>query len=125
MSHIRSSGNSTTELRLRSLLKSTGLRGWRRNYHLLGNPDFVFPDAKLTVFVDGCFWHGHECGRNLKPKNNATAWRNKILKNRSRDRRVNKTLRQLGWEVIRIWECYLRRQPETSVHRIRRALARG
>src|SRR5262245_4474504 len=71
MSRVRSKGNATTELKLLKLLRLARLQGWRRNFRLLGNPDFVFPRQKLAVFVDGCFWHGHGCGRNLKPKRNA------------------------------------------------------
>lgn len=122
MSRIRSKGNATTELKLISLLRVARLRGWRRNFSLVGKPDFVFPKQKLAVFVDGCFWHGHGCGRNLKPKHNASLWRQKINGNQNRDRRVERTIRSAGWHVIRIWECYLMKHPETCIRRIRHAL---
>jgi DNA mismatch endonuclease, patch repair protein len=121
MSRIRSKRNATTELKLLLLLRSAGLHGWRRNQRLPGNPDFVFPKTKLVVFVDGCFWHGHKCGRNLKPKRNAKSWQQKIQGNRRRDRRVTRTLRATGWRVIRIWECALKKRPESCVRRILRA----
>lgn len=120
MSRIRSKRNATTELRLIPLLRAARLRGWRRNFPLLGKPDFVFPKQKLAVFVDGCFWHGHGCGRNLKPKCNAALWRKKINGNQRRDRRVTRTLRTVGWRVIRIWECALAKNPETCIRRIQR-----
>jgi DNA mismatch endonuclease (patch repair protein) len=122
MSRIRSSRNKTTELKFAMLLRASKLKGWRRNYPLPGKPDFVFSASKLAVFVDGCFWHGHDCGRNLKPKRNAQAWRKKITGNRLRDRRVSRKLRALGWRVIRIWECALARIPEICLQRIQRLL---
>lgn len=71
-----------------------------------GRPDFVFPAAKLVVFVDGDFWHGNP--RNYRPPtSNVEYWRTKIQRNRDRDRQVNRTLRKLGWRVIRIWESSL------------------
>jgi DNA mismatch endonuclease, patch repair protein len=122
MSRVRSSRNITTELKLLTLLRAAKLKGWRRNYPLLGKPDFVFPGAKLVVFVDGCFWHGHECGRNLTPKRNVAAWSEKILDNQSRDRRITRRLRAWRWSVIRIWECALARRPEACIRRIRQVL---
>lgn len=125
MSRVRSKRNATTELKLISLLRSAQLHGWRRDFPLLGNPDFVFPKAKLVVFVDGCFWHGHGCGRNLKPKRNAMLWQKKIEGNRSRDRRATRQLRRQGWKVVRVWECLLAKRPEICVRRIQRSLSVG
>src|SRR6266545_8132999 len=107
MSRIRSSKNATTELKLHTLLRAANLKGWRRCYPLPGKPDFVFPLAKLTVFVDGCFWHGHGCERNLTPITNSAAWREKIARNKRRDRRISRLLRKSGWSVVRVWECEL------------------
>jgi len=120
MSRVRSKGNATTELRLLTLLRSAGLRGWRRNFSLPGNPDFVFAQQKLAVFVDGCFWHGHGCGRNLTPRRNALLWQQKIEGNRGRDHRNTRTLRASGWRVVRIWECDLAKRPDACVERIKR-----
>jgi DNA mismatch endonuclease (patch repair protein) len=122
MSRVRSKRNATTELKLLSLLRAAGLRGWRRGFPLTGNPDFVFSQLRLAVFVDGCFWHGHGCGRNLEPKRNAELWRQKIDGNQRRDRRNTRFLRTAGWRVIRIWECTLKHRPESCIRRIRRAL---
>ena len=121
MSRVSSTGNQTTEERLVHLLRKMGLAGWRRHQPLPGQPDFVWPKMKVAVFVDGCFWHGHSC-RNLTPKKNASAWRYKIQKTRSRDRRNNRLLRQLGWKVIRIWECRLTKSPNQCLLRIQRKL---
>jgi DNA mismatch endonuclease (patch repair protein) len=122
MSQVRSKGNVTTEKRLASLLRSAGLRGWRRHQSLLGRPDFVWLKQKVAVFVDGCFWHGHECGRNLTPKTNVKAWREKIERNKDRDRQVTRRLRRQGWQVVRIWECQLAELPVRCIGRIQRAL---
>jgi DNA mismatch endonuclease, patch repair protein len=107
-----------------ALLRRAKIHGWRRNYPLPGKPDLVFPNAKLAVFVDGCFWHGHDCGRNLKPKKNAAAWRKKIEGNQWRDGRNGRVLRATGWSVCRIWECALAKQPHACLQRIERALKR-
>lgn len=122
MSRVRSTGNETTEKRLASLLRKAGLHGWRRHQALPGHPDFVWPTLKVAVFVDGCFWHGHDCGKNITPKTNAKAWREKIDRTKLRDRRVSRTLRQQGWRVLRVWECSLVRNANRCVDCIRHAL---
>lgn len=118
MSRVRSTGNQTTEKKLAFFLRKTGLTGWRRHQRLPGHPDFVWPKVKVVVFVDGCFWHGHNCGKNVTPKTNVKAWRDKIERNQVRDRRVARYLRQVGWKVIRIWECRLTKEPERCIRRI-------
>ncbi|MBI5772562.1 MAG: very short patch repair endonuclease [Verrucomicrobia bacterium] len=103
MSRIRSRGNKGTELALAKFFRAQRITGWRRNQKVFGKPDFVFPQFKLAVFVDGCFWHGcpqHE----TKPKNNRAFWRRKFARNKERDRLVTRTLRSRGWRVLRIWE---------------------
>jgi DNA mismatch endonuclease (patch repair protein) len=85
-------------------------------------PDFVFRAARLAVFVDGCFWHACPRHSNL-PVNNRAFWRKKLAVNRNRDRLVNRTLRRLGWRVVRIWEHELGMQrQERLVRRIQREL---
>lgn len=119
MARVRGVGNQTTEQRLVVLLRSTGLTGWRRHLLLPGKPDFVWPKAKVAVFVDGCFWHGHDCGKNVTPKTNAKAWREKIQRNQARDRRVDRALRRDDWSVLHLWECTLTRTPERCIAKIR------
>ena len=103
MSRIRSRGNKDTELALAKIFRANKINGWRRNQKIFGKPDFIFPKIKLAVFVDGCFWHG--CPRHgTQPKNNAAFWRRKISRNQSRDLAVNRTLKKLGWRIVRIWE---------------------
>jgi DNA mismatch endonuclease (patch repair protein) len=123
MSRIKSCGNRRTELALVSLLRTEGIHGWRRHFPILGRPDFAFPQQKLAVFVDGCFWHG--CSRCYRrPKSNQRFWDEKLRANRQRDRHVSKTLRRSGWSVVRIWEHQLRSSPDVAVRRIRRSLDR-
>lgn len=104
------------------LLREAGLSGWRRHQPLPGRPDFVWPKMKVAVLVDGCFWHGHDCGKNVTPKTNVKAWRDKLNTTRARDRRTNRVLRKLGWKVVRIWECRLNKNPDRCIQRIRRKL---
>jgi len=118
MSRVRSAGNLSTEIKLATLLRNHRLSGWRRRSSLPGKPDFVWSQARVAVFVDGCFWHGHNCGRNLKPITNEGYWDYKIQKNIARDKRVTRELRNKGWAVLRIWECRLEKDPERCLRRI-------
>ena len=106
MKKVKSNRNKSTELRLMELFKEYNIKGWRRNFKLFGKPDFVFPKYRITVFADGCFWHGHNC-RNLKPEQNKDYWKKKIQKNQERDHMVTETLINKNWEVFRIWECQI------------------
>jgi DNA mismatch endonuclease, patch repair protein len=106
MARIRSHGNLTTELRFVRIMRKNKISRWRRKYRLHGRPDFVFAHQKLAVFVDGDFWHGNP-RRFRMPKSNCAYWKNKILRNRARDRQVNRTLRSMGWQVVRFWESSL------------------
>jgi len=125
MKRVRSSGNKTTEVAMARLLRKAGLSGWRRHLPLPGKPDFAWPKQKVALFVDGCFWHGHQCGKNVTPKTNPVEWRKKIEANQKRDRRVARQLRSKGWAVIRIWECRLRKHPQQCLARIARTLERA
>lgn len=105
------------------LLRLHAISGWRRHLPLPGRPDFAWRRARVAVFVDGCFWHGHNCGnKNLTPKANALLWQTKFGKNKRRDRKVNTQLREMGWSVVRIWECTLQKKPLICVEKIKRAL---
>ncbi len=124
MSRIRGSRNRKTELRMIERFKVNHITGWRRNRPIAGHPDFVFPAARLVLFVDGCFWHG--CLQHYnRPANNREFWERKYKVNRQRDRLVNQTLRAKGWRVVRVWEHELQKKPEAVVRRIRTALAQS
>ena len=108
MQAIRAKGNKSTELKMVKLFRENNITGWRRHLPLPGKPDFTFRNEKLTLFVDGCFWHRcPKCFRN--PKTNAEFWKNKIENNVKRDRKVTNELKQAGWSVIRLWECQLKK----------------
>ena len=124
MSRVRGSRNASTEMRLAQLFRKNSIGGWRRNARLPGRPDFVFPLKRLAVFADGCFWHGCPAHKST-PVGNAVFWRTKLERNKARDREVNKTLRRLGWRVLRIWEHHLRRDPARCMRRVRTALAKA
>ncbi len=109
MSNIRGKGNKSTEIKLLKLLKTNGIKGWRRHQPLPGKPDFIFHKERLVIFVDGCFWHG--CPRcYIQPKQNAKFWKEKIDSNTKRDKKVNRILRNKGWKVCRIRECSLKKE---------------
>ena len=122
MRAIRSKGNHSTEWRLRALLVRRGVRGWVLHAkEVFGNPDFLFPNQRLMVFIDGCYWHGcPKCGH--LPKTNSEYWTAKLERNKSRDRRYTRELRREGYQVVRIWECSLKRNPARVIQRLLRAL---
>lgn len=109
MRQVKASHNKSTELKLIDFFKTNNIKGWRRNYQLFGKPDFTFPTLRTVVFVDGCFWHGHDC-RNTKPQDNKEYWTKKIERNKKRDKEVTMTLKQKEWTVIRLWECELKNE---------------
>lgn len=107
MSHIRST-NSKPEEKVRKYLFSCGLRYRKNDRRLPGRPDLVFPKYKTVVFVNGCFWHHHDCGRFVWPVSNEEYWRRKINRNTERDEQNNRQLTAQGWKVITVWECQLK-----------------
>jgi DNA mismatch endonuclease (patch repair protein) len=116
MAAIHSKGNAGTELKLMAIFRVHGITGWRRHQPLPGCPDFVFRRERLTVFVDGCFWHG--CRWHLRmPHDNRAYWKRKIAGNVARDRLTNRRLREAGWRVLRVWEHSLK-APEKVARRI-------
>ena len=125
MRAIRSYGNKTTELRLKAILHQHAIGGWTLHDNtVLGTPDFHFRNDRVALFVDGCFWHGcPKCGHI--PRTNRAYWRTKLSRNRRRDARITRQLQRLGFSVVRLWECDLRRYPSTCLRRIERALNKG
>ena len=120
MQAIRAKGNKSTELKMVKLFRENNITGWRRHLPLSGKPDFTFRKEKLTLFVDGCFWHRcPKCYR--EPKTNAEFWKNKIENNVKRDRKVTNELKQAGWSVLRLWECQLKK-PQRFLTRIQKKL---
>ena len=98
------------EMIVRKYLFSKGLRYRLHVKSLPGNPDIVLPKYKTVVFINGCFWHGHDgCKYYRLPKSNVEFWKSKITTNKNRDCQNEIKLKGLGWRVIRIWECEIRR----------------
>lgn len=104
MQKVRSKGNKSTELKLIEVFREMGISGWKRNYPVKGHPDFVFLKKKVAVFVDGCFWHGHDC-RNTRPADNQEYWQKKRERNIRHDKEITELFESRGWRVLRIWEC--------------------
>lgn len=106
---VKSNGNKSTELALIEYFVSNHITGWKRNYKVKGHPDFVFLQKRIAIFVDGCFWHGHDC-RNTKPDNNKEYWIKKRERNKEHDKIITALFINRGWTVIRIWECELKKK---------------
>ncbi|WP_347490435.1 very short patch repair endonuclease [Desulfoscipio sp. XC116] len=109
MKKVRSKGNKSTELKLIEMLRAMQITGWNRNYPVKGHPDFVFLSKRIAIFVDGCFWHGHDC-RNTSPKQNEDYWNRKRERNIIHDKEITELFSGRGWTVIRIWECELQKK---------------
>lgn len=121
MSNVRGTGNKATELAMVALLRRHHITGWRRHARVFGNPDFVFPKHRLAVFVDGCFWHG--CPKHAtQPTSNRAFWREKLARNKLRDQLVNRTLKERGWSVQRIWQHELKKTLPSCISRIKSAV---
>jgi DNA mismatch endonuclease, patch repair protein len=91
---------------VRSALHRAGFRFRLHRKDLPGKPDILMPKYSAVIFVNGCFWHGHDCGRFRQPGGeNAEFWREKIDRNRERDERVARELEAAGWRVLTVWEC--------------------
>ena len=107
MSRIRSKATKP-EMAVRRWLWAHGYR-YRLNVRSVpGKPDIVMRRYRTAIFVNGCFWHGHEgCGKFVMPKSNTEFWQSKIDRNRERDRQNYDILLQNGWQVIVVWECQL------------------
>ena len=109
MSRIRGKNTKPEEL-VRKYLFSQGFRYRKNDKRLPGTPDIVLPKYKTVIFVNGCFWHGHDgCKYFVWPENNAEFWRKKIIDNIERDKKNYYKLEDLGWRIIVIWECELKR----------------
>ncbi len=131
MAAIRSSENKTEAL-LRSQLHRLGLRYRKYDSRLPGRPDILFVRAKVAVFVDGDYWHGRllrERGetvvrRKLKGRPNPEYWIAKFKRNAARDDEVTRSLRELGWLVLRYWESDLRHELRPAIREISRLVRR-
>ncbi len=109
MSRIRSTNSKPEEI-VRKYLFSKGFR-YRKNVKKLpGCPDIVLPKYKTVIFVNGCFWHKHDCPRFVWPSSNQDYWIPKIQRNIERDRLNAAELQKKGWHIITVWECELKKK---------------
>lgn len=108
MSAIKSK-STKPELLVRKFLFSRGFRYRLNHPRLPGHPDLVLRKYRTVIFVNGCFWHGHEGCKSYKlPKTNVVFWKNKIMSNQSRDIEEMRQLASMGWHCITVWECQLK-----------------
>ena len=108
MSCIKGKNTKPEEI-VRKYLFSQGFRYRKNDKRLPGTPDIVLPKYRTVIFVNGCFWHGHQgCRYFVVPKTNTEFWMNKIDANRIRDQKKISELEAMGWKVIVIWECELK-----------------
>lgn len=111
--------NTRPELAIRKGLFAKGFRYRLHDSRLPGKPDLVLPRYNAVIFVNGCFWHGHNCLLFKWPTSNSEFWRVKITRNRKNDKKCRREITNLGWRVLTIWECSFRgpkkRQIETVV----------
>jgi len=109
MSMIRGK-NTKPEILVRKFLHANGFRFRLHRKDLPGKPDIVLPKYKTVIFINGCFWHGHKnCKYFVIPKTRTKWWLNKIEGNKKVDKRNKVNLKKMGWKVLTIWECQLKR----------------
>ncbi len=121
--HLVKSKNTVPELILRKHLWRVGLR-YRLYYSKLpGKPDIVFVGKKVVIFVHGCYWHRHDCGRAFLPKTNSDFWQSKFLRNIQRDEENYLLLASMGWKVLILWECEIRKNVDDCIEKVKNLLA--
>lgn len=117
MSGIRGK-NTKPEIMIRSALHRAGYRFRLHTKHLPGKPDLVLPKYRAAIFVNGCFWHGHDCHLFKWPGTRKDFWRTKITRNRTNDHRATEALELQEWRVLTVWECALKGKERLEIERI-------
>ncbi|MBO0346685.1 DNA mismatch endonuclease Vsr [Roseibium sp. CAU 1637] len=107
MSGIRGK-DTKPEIRIRKALFARGFRYRLHHKGLPGKPDLVFPRLKAVIFVNGCFWHMHDCALFKWPSTRVEFWRAKLEGNRRRDEVVHQQISELGWRQLTVWECSMK-----------------
>lgn len=121
MSRIRGKDTKPEET-VRKYLFSHGFRYRKNDARLPGKPDIVLPKYKTVIFVHGCFWHHHNCRYFKWPATNPEFWKQKISGNEQRDRETEKKLYELGWQVVVVWECELKKEKELTLKELVREI---
>jgi DNA mismatch endonuclease (patch repair protein) len=114
MAKVRSK-HTKPEMVVRKAVLRLGFRYRLHRKDLPGKPDLVFLRKKKVIFVHGCFWHGHSCpaGKN-QPRSNTEYWLQKLERNKARDQEQERALRNIGWDILVIWECQVKDTAELS-----------
>jgi DNA mismatch endonuclease Vsr len=98
------------ELIIQSLIRDMGVAYERETRIFNTKPDIIIPEMKKVFFINGCFWHGHTCGRGKLPDANRIFWEEKINKTKERDNRNYNELKSNGWDYLIIWECEIKKK---------------
>lgn len=114
MSHIKSK-NTSLEILVRKRLFHDGFRYRINVSNLPGKPDIVLPKYHTVIFVNGCFWHRHNCKLATMPKTHTDFWQRKFEQNVKNDLANHKKLRNMGWHVIILWECEIKEDFEQLI----------
>ncbi|TSA53834.1 MAG: DNA mismatch endonuclease Vsr [Planctomycetaceae bacterium] len=112
--------NTKPELIIRKALFAEGYRYRLHRKDLPGNPDMVFPSKKKVIFINGCFWHGHNCKKAALPTTHREFWEKKLSGNKERDKRNLVKLKAMGWKNLVIWQCQIKKSTlETQIDKIK------
>lgn len=107
--------NTKPEMVIRKGLHRLGFRFLAHDKRLPGKPDLVFPKWRAAIFVNGCFWHGHNCHLFKLPATRTEFWRVKIWSNQQRDQLVLRKLDELGWRTLSVWECEIKARSREEI----------
>lgn len=123
MSGIRGK-NTKPEIAIRTAIHRLGFRYRLHSPDVPGKPDMVFPASRAVIFVNGCFWHGHDCKYFRLPSTRPGFWAMKIAANKARDLLVRAKLEKADWRHLTIWECAIRGQPKEATGKVAKQAAR-
>lgn len=110
--------NTQPELIIRKGLHAIGFRYRLHVKQMPGKPDIVFPRYKAVIFVNGCFWHGHDCSLFRMPKTRSDFWKAKLATNKARDLKIRRELSKTGWRSLIVWECAIRGQNLAAINKV-------
>ena len=100
--------NTKPEMSVRRELHKRGYRYRANDYRLPGRPDIVLPKHNAIIFINGCYWHAHDCDLFSIPKTRRDFWLKKFSDNVARDAKNTLSLIEMGWRVGVVWECSIR-----------------
>jgi DNA mismatch endonuclease (patch repair protein) len=123
MSGIRGK-NTKPEIAIRKAIHRLGFRYRLHSAHVPGKPDMVLPRVRAVIFVNGCFWHGHDCKYFRLPSTRPEFWATKIAANKARDLLVRTKLEEGDWRHLTIWECAVRGEPKEATAKVAKQAAR-